>query len=186
MRHFFILALVACFGLTSCSSDEPGPRGPEGPQGPQGPPGDALISTIFEIEGDFTEDNQFSLLATYSDFTDVEVFESDVVQVYLLAAQQDDASGAIDVWRALPNSYFESGGTVVYNYDFTFFDVNIFLDSDLDLSSLGPEYTEDQVFRVAIIPAEVYASKNMDLYNLNEVMNTLEIQESQIQKLELR
>lgn len=186
MKHFFSLALVACFVLAGCSSDEPGPRGPEGPRGPQGPPGEGEIATIFEVEGDFTEDNDYSLLVHYSDFTDVEVFESDVVQVYLLAGQQDDASGAIDVWRSLPNTYYESGGTILYNYDFTFFDVNIFLDSNMELSTLGSEYTDEQVFRVAIIPAEVYASKSMDLSNFKEVMSTLEIQEGQIQRLELR
>lgn len=117
----------------------------------------------------------------------MEVYESDVVQVYLLAGQDDSNSGApIDIWRALPNTYYVPGGTVMYNYDYTFFDVNIFLDSDLELESLGPEYTDNQVFRVAIIPAQVYEAQSIDLRNFNEVMSTLKIQESQIQKLELR
>src|SRR5690554_962303 len=187
MKSVLSMAMVALFILTGCSSDEPGPRGPEGPPGPQGPPGEGEIATIFEIEGDFTPDNDFSLFATYSDFTDVEVYESDVVQVYLLAGQDDSNSGApIDIWRALPNTYYVPGGTVMYNYDYTFFDVNIFLDSDLELESLGPEYTDNQVYRVAIIPAQVYEVQSIDLRNFNEVMSTLKIQESQSQKLELR
>lgn len=185
MKRIFSLALVACFILTSCSSDEAGPRGPEGPQGPPGD--DGLIGAVFEIEGDFTAENDYTLFTTYSDFTDVEVFESDVVQVYLLSAQDSEVEGdPIDVWRALPQMYYEENGTVTYNYDFTFFDVNIFLDSNLELGSLSSDYTDNQVFRVAIIPAEFAQNQNLDINNYKEVMSTMKIQEKDIPVLELQ
>lgn len=185
MKRLFSLGLVACFLLTSCSSDEPGPRGPEGPPGPPG--GEGGMGTIFEIEGDLVNDNDYSLFAIYSDFTDVEVTEHHVVQVYLLAGQEDGSDGIpVDIWRALPQTYYVEGGTVTYNYDFTFFDVNIFLDSNLELGSLGSEFTDAQVFRVAIIPAEMAEDHNININNYQEVMRTLEIQEQSIQTLKLR
>lgn len=186
MKRIFSLALVSCFVLTSCSSDDPGPRGPEGPPGPPGD--DGLIGTVFEVDGDFNAGNDYSLFRTYSDFTDVEVFETDVVQVYLHVGQDTAVEGdPLDLWRALPQTFYEGEGTVIYNYDFTFIDVNIFLDSNLDLGSLGPEFTDNQLFRVAIIPASVFAkNQNLDINNYQEVMSTLKIQEEDIPVLELQ
>ncbi|MFN2262219.1 MAG: hypothetical protein ABR595_09170, partial [Psychroflexus sp.] len=54
---------------------------------------------------------------------DVEVFESDVVMVYLLEEQISDSSGPVDVWTPLPQSFFfNDGSQVVYNFNHTFFD----------------------------------------------------------------
>lgn len=186
MKRIFSLALVACFILTSCSSDDRGPRGPEGPPGPPGD--DGLIGTVFEVDGDFNAGNDYSLFRTYSDFTDVEVFETDVVQVYLHVGQDTEVDGApLDIWRALPQTYYEGEGSVIYNYDYTFLDINIFLDSNLDLASLGPEFTDNQIFRVAIIPASVFSeNRNLDINDYQEVMSTLKIQEKDIPVLELQ
>ena len=61
----------------------------------------------------------------------------------------------------------------------TFLDVNIFLDANFNLNTLGSNYTDNQVFRIAILPAE-YGTSNL---GMNELMNNLNIEDSDIYTL---
>lgn len=186
MKKIFTYLTLSLFIFTSCSKE--GPRGPEGPEGPQGPPGsDGLIGIVFDVQGDFTSDNDYSLLVDYADHTSEEVFESDVVLVYLRTGEDGTADGEpVYVWRLLPQTFYVDNGTVLYNFDYTFFDVNIFLDSNLDLGTLGAEFTDDQVFRIAIVPANFASSQGVDVSNYNEVMSALQFQERDIPELEVQ
>lgn len=187
MKKIYFLLSVLAFSLASCSGDE-GPVGPPGPQGPQGPAGvDGLIGTVFDIQGDFTAENDYTLFAEYSQFTDVEVFETDVVLVYLRVGQDGEAGGEpVWVWRLLPQTYYlEGGGTMQYNYDYTFFDVNIFLDANVDLSTLGAAFTDDQVFRVAIVPADIAQNANLDFTDYQEVMSAMNYSSQEVPSLDL-
>lgn len=185
MKNILSLFTFTLFILTSCTSDEPGPRGPQGPPGEPG--ADGLIGTVFEVEGDFTNENDFSLLAEFEDFTSVEVFESDIVQVYLRVGEDGTANGEpVYLWRALPQTYYIEEGTVTYNYDFTYFDVNIFLDSNVDLESLNSDFTDNQVFRIAILPADFATTKDVNINNYNEVMSALQVKKENIPVLEIQ
>lgn len=187
MKKIYFLLSFVFIAFTSCSDD--GEMGPRGPQGPEGPPGaDGLIGTVFDVEGDFTADNEYSLLVNYADFTDVEVFESDIVLVYLRVGTDGESGGEpVYVWRLLPQTYYlEGGGTMQYNYDYTFFDTNIFLNSDMDLSTLGTEFTDNQVFRIAILPAEFAQNNSIDISNFKAVMSALKVQENNIPLLDIR
>ena len=190
MKRFYFLLSFVLIAFTSCSDDgEMGPPGPQGPQGPEGPAGvDGLIGTVFDVEGDFTDANDYTLFVDYAEYTDVEVFESDVVLVYLRVGTDGESGGEpVYVWRLLPQTYYlEGGGTMQYNYDYTFFDTSIFLDSDVDLASLGAEFTDDQVFRVAILPAEFAQNSGVDVSNYEAVMSALKIQDRKIPQLELQ
>ena len=73
------------------------------------------------------------------------------------------------IWRLLPQTVQFAEGTLVYNFDFTRADVRFFLESNLDLSLLNESYTQDQVFRVVVIPADNV--DGMDLSKLNDVMS---------------
>lgn len=184
MKKIYFLLSFIFIAFTSCSDD--GEMGPPGPPGPQGPPGeDGLIGTVFDIEGDFTAANDYTLFVEYANFTDIEVFESDVVLVYLRVGTDGEAGGEpVYVWRMLPQTYYlDGGGTMQYNYDYTFFDTSIFLDSDVDLSTLGAEFTDNQVFRIAILPAD-FAQSN-DVSNYEAVMSALKIQEKEIPVLDI-
>lgn len=186
MKRILSLVTVILFTFTSCSSDDGG-IGPQGPQGPPGEPGeDGLIGTVFELPpSDFTAENDYTLFAEFADHTSEEVFESDVVLVYLRVGEDGTADGEpVYIWRLLPQTYYIDGGTVQYNYDYTFFDVNIFLDSNVSLGSLGAAFTEDQVFRVALVPAAFASNPNVNVSDFNSVMKALEIQESDIPKVE--
>ena len=180
-KIFFLMTLVA-FTFSSCSDE-----GPVGPQGPEGPPGEAIVGTVFDVETDFTAANDYSVTLEYADFTDVEIFESDVVLVYLNVGTAGEAGGSdVPVWRLLPQTYYVEGGTMQYNYDYTFFDVNLFLDGDVPLGDLDPAFLQDQIFRIAIIPADFAQTTGVNVSNYSEVMSTLKIQESEIPLMDLK
>lgn len=184
MKKLLSLLTLSVFLFTSCSTD--GERGPQGPIGPEGPPGaDGLIGIVYDVPAvDFTEDNEYGVEIAYEDFTDEEVFESDVVLVYLRTGQDGEADGEpVYVWRLLPQTYYVDGGTMQYNYDYTFFSTFIFLDADVELSSLGTAFTDDQYFRIAIVPA-AFAESN-DVSNYSEVMKALQVEQRDIPQLDL-
>jgi len=146
----------------------------EGPSGPPGPPGDTLLGLVFEANINFNEGNGYSRLVTFP--SNVTVYESDVVLVYLLEGVTD---GDIDIWSQLPQTYFLNQGTLLYTFDHTFLDVNIFLDANFNLNTLGSDFTNNQIFRIAILPAE-YASANL---TMDELMSNLQIDTTDIEIL---
>lgn len=127
-------------------------EGPEGPMGPTGNDGEIIASKAFEIEVDFTESNDYSHLEPYG----FNVLSSDVTLVYVLW----DTENGNDIWRLLPQQVFFQEGLMQYNYDFTNVDVNIFLDATFDLSALGSQWANDQVFRVVVVPADLVGRPN--------------------------
>jgi hypothetical protein len=172
--------------------------GCEGPAGPPGPPGfdgldgingidgeDAVFGTVLEIEGTFTLDNDYSIFYEFPQT--VEVFESDLVLVYILWDQVDDPDGGdpIDVWRLLPQTRILDQGLLQYNYDHTFLDVSVFLESDFDLTTLLPGDTDNQVFRIAIVPAKFAMDSSIDLTNLDSVMNAMRFDVESMEKISL-
>ncbi|MDF2157604.1 hypothetical protein [Algoriphagus sp. CAU 1675] len=142
----------------------------EGPQGPQGPPGlDGLdgvniVAEVFEVEVDFTAQNDYSELREF----DPQLIESDVVLAFI----EWDRDGNTPIWRALPQTVFFDEGVLMYNYDFTRFDFKLFLDGPLDYSLLGPEWTDNQLFRVIVVPGD-YAGARIDWTNYDAVTKML-------------
>lgn len=178
---FFSLLVSILF--LSCE----GPQGPPGFDGLDGLPGrdgaDGVNVTgnVIDIEGSFTNENDYRIFYEFPQ--SIEVFETDVVMVYLLWDQTEDGNGdAVDIWRALPQTVLLDQGILQYNFDHTFFDVNIFLDSDFDLGTLVPADTDNQVFRIAVIPAELTQTGKMDLSNIHTVMGRLGITEEEVLK----
>jgi hypothetical protein len=121
-------------------------QGPEGPMGPPGEDGEIIASKAFEIEVDFTPANNYAHLEEYG----FNVLASDVTLVYALWGKQNGK----DIWRLLPQQVFFEEGLLQYNFDFTNVDVNIFLDATFPLSLLESEWTNNQVFRVVVVPAD--------------------------------
>ncbi|MET1260447.1 collagen-like protein [Flagellimonas sp. DF-77] len=183
-RIFTLLTLVASMFFISCEgpAGPPGFDGLDGLNGLDGQDGVNILGTVLEIEGTFTTDNDYSIFFEFP--TTVEVFESDVVLVYILFDQVDDPDGGdpIDVWRLLPQTRILDQGLLQYNFDHTFFDVSIFLESDFDLGTLLPGDTDNQVFRIAILPAEFGTDSGIDTSNLDEVMGALQFDLNSIEK----
>ncbi|WP_274476270.1 hypothetical protein [Mangrovimonas aestuarii] len=156
-----LFALFALF-LSAC-------EGPRGPQGPPGQPGAIFVASAFEIEVDFNANNDYSIIEPYG----FEVFPSDVTLVYILWEVQNGT----DIWRPLPQDAFFNEGVLQYNYDFTDIDVRIFLDGYLDFDSLPSAYTQNQIFRVVVVPAD-YLDSDIDINNLDEVMQQFNLDDS--------
>lgn len=172
-----IIVLLISVTLLSC-------EGPQGPPGPPGFDGINILGNVFETVVTFSPANGYSTLVPFPN--NIEVFESDVVMVYLLEEQVSDPSGPIDVWTPLPQSFFlDDGSQVVYNFNHTFLDVNLFLDGNVNLNSLGPGFTNNQVFRIAILPADFAENFDGNLENFSEVMQALRAQNPDFEVIDL-
>ncbi|MDT0540881.1 collagen-like protein [Croceitalea sp. P059] len=185
----FLGILVVAFAI-SCE----GPQGPpglngfdglDGLDGLDGQDGINILGQVLEVEGTFEAANDYSIFFEFPQ--SIEVFESDLVLVYILFEQTDDPDGGdpIDVWRLLPQTRILDQGLLQYNYDHTFLDVSIFLESDFDLSTLPAGDTDNQIFRIAVVPAEFGTDNGVDTSNLNAVMSALELDVNSIDKVSL-
>jgi hypothetical protein len=176
ITRIFILAAFTIF--MAC-------EGPAGLPGQDGLDGDSLIGSVFEIEGDFTAANDYSLYFSFP--TTIKVFDSDVVLVYILWEQvQSNSGGALDVWRLLPQTIILSEGILQYNYDFTKADVQVFLEGSIDFRTLLPSEALDQVFRIVVLPASFANSKSVDILDLNSLMKSMGTNPFKIEKIELQ
>ncbi|MDT0646661.1 collagen-like protein [Zunongwangia sp. F260] len=158
---------------------EPGPAGgPQGPEGPQGEPGDAITGTVLDLEvSNFNEANDYTLFLDFEE-EGVTVEEDDAILVYIATGQFDDSDGVpYYVWRQLPQIYYtEDGEQIQYNFDFTFFDVTIFLDSSIpyeDFDTIDATYTDNQLFRIVVVPATFAETQSVDISDYNAVMKKL-------------
>ncbi len=171
--------LILVFTLAIFAACE-GPQGPPGPPGEPGVPGEngedggILLPSVFEIEGDFLPENNFSLFYEFPNT--IEVFESDVVLVYILWEVTEGEDGeTFDVWRLLPQTIMLDEGILQYNFDHTFVDVQIFLDGTVDFDTLLPAEALDQVFRIVVLPADFAAQKAHNIEDYDLMMKSLGI-----------
>jgi len=176
MKKFFVpFILLGALIIQACE----GPIGREGPMGPEGPPGVSIEADIFEIEGTFAAETDWSLFGVYEDFGGVFI-GSDKLLIYHLWEQ-----GTVDVWRLLPQTIFMQQGIFQYNYDFTIEDFQIFLEGNFDLNTLEPVWTVDQVFRLVIIPT-LPTNFRIDYSNYEEVVKHFNLNEDNIKRIQLK
>jgi hypothetical protein len=166
----------------------------EGPEGPQGPPGfdgqdgkdgkdgtDGIdiIDLVFEVEVDFTAENNFSAVF---DFGEEGVFADDGFLIFRrFGITQNNRS----IWRLLPQTIFLENGVLVYNYEFTNQIVAIFVDGAVDPATLGAQFTQDQYFRIVYMPG-LFANgqgARVDYSDFDAVMKMLGKTEQDIVKL---
>ena len=172
-----VFGLIVSLILASCE----GPSGPPGPPGFDGQDGVNILGQVYDIQDSFTPGNGYSIFSEFAvDAPSVEVFETDVVLVYILWEQLDDPTGPIDVWRLLPQTRLVEEGILQYNYDFTFENVAIFLETDFDPALLLPGDTDNQIFRIAILPADGAGKTSLDTSNMEEVLDYLGVEPSEI------
>ena len=136
-----------------------------------------VLPEVFEVTASFSAANNFARLVTLNP----PIYSSDMVLVYRLF----DVVGGEDVWRSLPQTVYLTQGELDYNFDFTKYDINIFLDSNFDLTTLSASWAQNQVFRVVIIPGYLTNrnSKAIDFNDYNAVVKAFNIHENQIKTL---
>ncbi len=134
------------------------------------------ISEVFEVTTSFNSNNNYSRLVTF----DPPIYSSDVVLVYHL---YDTVNGE-DIWKLMPQTYyFSDGGELDFNFDYTRYNVNIFLSANFSLTTLPSSWTQDQTFRIVIIPASFATSVNKN--SIDAVMSALKVEKTEIQKINL-
>lgn len=150
-----ILTALSFIALTLFSACE----GPEGPPGPQGPPGNATgdNSFLFEFQDIDFVSPEYEVYLTYPD--DFVPLNTDVALVYLLWGVEEVNGEPTDIWRPLPQMILTENGWLQYNYDFTKFDVRLFMNADFDMdANLQPIDTDDWIARVVVVPGEDWNS----------------------------
>lgn len=171
-----LTAILGLFGLIVFQACE-GPQGPPGLDGLDGLDGVNIVSEVFEVDVDFTEANNYQEIFSF----DPAIIESDVVLAFI----QWDADGANPIWRALPQTVFFEEGVLMYNYDFTKNDFSLFLDGPLDYGLLGPEWTDNQLFRVVVVPGD-FASSRIDWTDYEAVTKYLGLTDEDFKRIEIK
>lgn len=174
-----VLSLLAIFSLilVSCEGDP----GPPGPAGPPGEDGINIVAQAFEATVNF-EDPEYSVFVEIPE--SIEVLDTDVVLVYWL----EDVVDGDDVWSLLPQVYYlDNGDQFQYNYNHTFYDVNIYLDSPVDVGSLnlGPEFTDNQTFRLVVVPADYALNSSVNINSYQAVKADLDLDDKNVVKAQV-
>jgi hypothetical protein len=105
------------------------------------------------------------------------------VLVYILWQQEETSGGLIDIWRLLPQTVLLNDGVLQYNYDFTTGDVQIFLEGTTDFNNLLPAETDNQIFRIAVLPAILAKDKSIDVTDFDSVMKSMNKNLNSIEKI---
>lgn len=163
MRKIFALLCLATFIFTSCSNDD-----------------DTDFDTIantFEVTGTFNTANNFRIEAVVPD--NVNVLDSDVALVYILDPEKSTAQ--VDVWEPLPRTFFFAPGEFAqFQFNFIFNEaqniasIDIFLESD-DLNALAADITDNQSFRIVVIPSTFAKNSKIDFSDFNTVKRELKL-----------
>ncbi len=172
MKKLLSLLILTSLFFVACSDGDPGPPGPQGPPGEDGLDG---LGYTYERTIDFeylSDVNYYSQLIDIPD--DVATFEpeSDAVLVYRLELLDANDGGTIDSWSLIPQNFFIDEGTIQYVYNYTVSDIEIIIDGNFDLSNLSSQFTDNQTFRIIVIPSATFAeNRDVDVANFQEVQN---------------
>jgi hypothetical protein len=175
-----ISALFILSGLLFAACE--GPSGPSGPPGPPGPPGDGSVvlgNEVLEVTVDFTADNEY-----FQAFAlDPPIEENDLVLAYLLWEQDGDT----DIWRALPQTLFLDEGILQYNFDFTRFDFGLFMEANFTIGEIGPQWTDNQVFRIVLVPGQMLVTDpGLAQDDYQTVLHKVGLDHVEVKKIDMR
>ena len=169
MKKFTLILFIAITAIfSSC-------EGPMGLPGNDGEDGGIMLASIFEIQDNFTSSNDYKL---YFEFpNDFEIYNTDIVLVYIL---WDNVNG-LDIWRLMPQTTVLHNGVIQYNFDYTVADVQVYLDFTIPENDLTPADTDNQVFRIAVVPADFTAKKSVDINDFNSILHAPELKLNMIE-----
>lgn len=165
----FILAFIGMIGLQSCTVNENNDT-----------VDNDTISEVLEVTTSFSgaTNADFFRMVTISP----PIYASDMILVYHLYGVEN----GLDVWRLMPQTYFFSGGGELdYNYDFTREDVKLFMDANFNMNTLSPDWTQNQTFRIVIIPGYFSGkqSSKVDFTDYDATLKAYNIDPLKIKKI---
>lgn len=128
---------------------------------------------VFEVTRTFNYNNNYSVIVPFKP----QIYSTDSVLLYHLY----DVVNGQDVWKLMPQTYyFNDGGALDFNYDFTKFDIKIFLSANFNLNTLETSWTKNQTFRIVIIPDGFAKSVNKN--NIDSVMSAIKVTNIDVHK----
>ena len=140
------------------------------------PVSNAPRTEVFEVTTSFSSSNNYSSLVVF----DPPLYSSDSVLLYHLY----DVVNGQDVWKLMPQTYyFNDGGALDFNFDYTKFNAKIFLSANFNLNTLASSWTKNQTFRIVIIPNGFAKSVNKN--NIDAVMSALKVSKGEVKKINL-
>ncbi len=164
MKNLVTILFVSVMLLTSCE----GPQGPPGRDGFDGFNADEYAALSFERTVDFEYFNDSGLQEAFINLP-FDILDSDAVLIYRLENIVEIDGVPTEAWSALPQNFFLPGSNIIqYVFNHTYADVELLIDGNFDLSTLGNEFTQNQIFRVIILPAD--AIGRLDTSNINTVI----------------
>ena len=156
MKKLIPLLLIISVLFAGCKGDDGAP-------GPDGADGVNVVGTTIEIpKVNFNTGNSFAITWKFTDVTKVKVLESDAVLVYVLWETIDSQT---PVWRLMPQSILDVRG-VQYKFDYSPIDFSVFIeaeDANFNLATLPNRYTQNQTFRIVVIPSDFTARKSAEV-----------------------
>lgn len=156
MKKLIILFIAFGLLLTAC-------------EGEDGLDADQFAALSFETqEIDFQFSNDTGLQEAIVELP-FDILDSDVVLVFRFEGTVEIDGQPTEVWSPLPQNFFLEGNDIIqYVFNHTFADVELLIDGNFDLSTLGAEFTQSQVFRIVTLPA--IALNSIDVNDTNAVM----------------
>ncbi|MEQ9405616.1 MAG: hypothetical protein RIM99_18650 [Cyclobacteriaceae bacterium] len=168
MKKLYILFIIIGMVSVGCHEGPPGPPGYDGLDGLNGEE-----SYVFEYELSFTAPDYSVMLELPNSFT---MLDSDVMLLYFLWDIQDGT----EIWRSLPQTLYFQDGMLEYNFDFTKFDANVFLDGTVDLDGLGADLTDNWIARVVVVPGLFSGRTSIDYSDYNQVKELYNLSPSRL------
>ena len=157
-----LVSLLSVLLVMSCVIEE----GVDGRDGQDGQ--DALNAESFDTIVDFEYFDDSGLQKTFINLP-FDLNDSVAVLIYRLEDVVNIDDLPTNAWSLLPQNFFlEDGNIIQYIFNHTFSDVELLIDGNFDLSTLGSEFTQNQRFRVVILPASQI--NGVDTSDINTVM----------------
>lgn len=154
LMNILALGLLFSFGACTINSDEPGPIGPRGFDGVQGEPGEEAY--VFEYENVSFTGPSYEVVLPIADDFDFVSLDSDVTLVYFLWDTNEINGEIVEVWRPIPQSILTNDGIIQYNFDWTIYDVKLFMDAEFPLDLLTAIDTDNWIVRVVVVPGQFW------------------------------
>lgn len=164
MKKYFTLFVLALFGsfiLSNCTRTEYVDNGVDYD----------TYSVVYDATGTFAASNNYTLAFDWPQ----QLYNTDVVLIY----RQAGNSGGSPVWQQIPRTvYLPNSEEFDYDFDFTIYDAEIYIDATNISSIPAADYLNNQTFRMVIVPAS--AGKNVDLTSYQKVIKFYNIDDKKV------
>lgn len=161
--------------LQSCEGD----RGPAGPAGPN-----AIVYELFSVDMTDPDNNGEFVFSEEWAATEVggDLYDDESVLIYRLTDTFNSNGETVPVWQLIPRTLFLDEGELDYDFDFSKKDFFIYAGGNFDLDTT-PEFTNDQTFRLVVIPGTFVNRGGVDYEDYNAVVKYYDIDASQVKRL---